>query len=140
MRAYNISMVTIFINAGFYIVGLMNVFGDLGSNAWLGIFGTFATPLVTVAGVSIRGIDAIAVAIAVSTIIILNTNAINDRGVAYTVFTIVFWGSFGIASVTLGNIALPGVEVFYGIYFLACTLIFIMALVQMPTGGQKAHV
>jgi len=140
MRAYNMGMATIFINAGIYIVGLMGMFGNIGNDSFMSVFNTFATPIITVAGVPIRGIDAIAIALAVATIVVLNSNAINDRGIAYTVFAIMFWGSFGLASVSLSSIDLPGIEIMYSIFFLAAVLIFVMAFVQMPTGGQKSHV
>lgn len=135
-------MGTIFVNAGIYIVGILGMFGDMGgvSNSFMELFTLFASPLVSIAGVEIRGIDAIAGALAVGTIVFLNSNAINDRGIAYTVFTAVFWGAFFIASVSLSSIDLPGIEIAYMIYFLASCFIFIMSLVQMPTGGQKAHV
>ena len=140
MRAYNMAMATIFINAGIYVVGILGMFGSIGNDSFMDIFTTFANPIITIAGVEVRGIDAIAGALAIGTIVFLNSNAVNDRGIAYTIFTVIFWGSFGIASVSLSEIALPGVEVFYTIYFLAACLIFIMALVQMPMGGQKSHV
>lgn len=144
MKAYNLAMGTIFFNAGLYIVGLLGMFGDLGgvSNSFMEILNLFTIPIITIPGteIGIRGIDAIAGALALATIVLFNSNAINDRGVAYTAFAIIFWGSFGLASVSLSEIDLPGITIVYGIFFLASALIFIMTLVQMPTGGQKSYV
>lgn len=142
MKAYNLAMATIFINAGLYVTSLLGMFGDLGgvNNSFMELFNLFATPIITISGLEVRGVDAIAAALAVGTIVVLNSNAINDRGVAYTVFTAIFWGSFFIASASLANIDLPGVEIFYMIYFLASAFIFVITLVQMPVGGQKGYV
>ena len=144
MRAFNLAMGTIFFNVGIYLTSLLGMFGNLGgaSNSFMDLFLTFSTPVITIPYVDlpVRGIDAIAFALALSTIVIFNSNAINDKGVAYTTFIVIFWGSFLMASASLSSINFPGFSIIYMIYFLASVLIFVMALVQMPTGGQKSHV
>ena len=141
MKAYELAMAMIFVNAGIYLVDILGCFGDLSPAT--GIFlqlTVFSNPIVTVGGVTIRGIEAIAAALALGTVVVVNTNAINDRGIAYSVFSIVFWGSFVISSVVISKFKLPGIEIFYTILFLASVHIFIMTFVQMPTGGQKSYV
>lgn len=133
MRAYNMSMATIFVNCGFAVIGSIGVF-NIGSE-YTGIFNRLtylAHPLV---------VTALAGILAAATIVILNSNAVTDKGVAYTTFTTTFWGSFGIASLIFAKFTkYPGIEMFYIIYTIACALMFVIGLVQMPTGGQKSHV
>lgn len=141
MKAYDLAMGLIFINAGIYIVATMNLFGDLSSVG--GIFESlsiFTDPLITVAGIPIKGIDAIAAFLAGGTIVVYNSNAINDRGIAMIAFSAVFWGSFLLTSVVFNKINLPGIAEIYTVFLLAATLIFVMTLIQMPTGGQKSFV
>jgi hypothetical protein len=59
-----------------------------------------------------------------------------------TVFTAVFWGSLTTSSITIMGIIMhfPGFAIFWSIFILAATLIFLNALVQFPTGGQQAQV
>ena len=149
MRAFNLAMGTIFFNAGIYITSLLGMFGNMGgvSNSFMSLFLTFSTPVITlpfnlpiIGQPVLRGIDLIAGALAASTVIFLSSNFVNDRGVGYSIFSIFFWGSFLMASASISSINFPGVSIIYMVYFLASTLIFIMALVQMPTGGQKTHV
>jgi hypothetical protein len=143
MKAYDISMGLIFINAGIYLVATMNLFGDLsGVTGLFESLSIFYEPVITIAGVPIKGIDALAVALAAGTVVVLNSNAINDRGIAMAAFSIIFWGSFGISSLVfvklINDLNLPGIAEFYSIFLLASTFIFVMTLVQMPTGGQKS--
>ena len=100
------------------------------------------TPLFTVAGFSITSIHALAIAFAAGTVVLLQSNWITDRGMAMIVFAIVFWGSLGTASLSLMGIIFkyPGFTVFWTIFLLGSTLIFINAMVQFPTGGQGATV
>jgi len=139
------SMVVIFVNAGFAIINQTGAFGsEIAKRA--GIWGSLtwlSTPIFTVPliDLEVTGILALSTAIALATVVILNTNIVTDRGVAVAAFALVFYGSVFLTGVTVfANYELPGLEIFYVIYVLACTLIFIMALVQMPTGGQKVHV
>lgn len=143
MKAYDLAMTQIFISAGIYITALMDLFGDLSD-----VTGTFSSlsifynPIFTVPylGYAVKGVDMIALVMALGTIVVANTNAIKDRGIAYIAFSAVFWGSFMITSVIINQIDFPGVTVFYSVYLLASTLIFVMTLIQMPTGGQKSYV
>lgn len=145
MRAYNVSMVVIFVNAGFAV---MNQFGAFGSEIAerAGIWGSLtflSTPVFTIPliDLNVTGVLALSTAIALATVVVLNTNVINDRGVAVAAFAFIFYGSVFLTGATIfANYDLPGLELFYTIYILACTLIFVMAVVQMPTGGQKPHV
>jgi hypothetical protein len=143
MKAYDLAMGLIFINAGIYITAMMNLFGDLSDVT--GIFSSlsiFYTPILTVPYIDypLKGIDAIAIALALGTIVVANTNAIQDRGIAYIAFSTVFWGSFLMTSVVINKIDFPGISVFYSVFFLASSLIFVMTLIQMPTGGQRSYV
>jgi hypothetical protein len=143
MKAYNLSMGLIFINAGIYLTAMMNLFGDLSDVT--GIFESlsiFYTPLFTVPYLeyTVKGIDAIAIALAIGTIVVANTNMVKDRGIAYIAFSAVFWGSFLMTSVVINKLDFPGITPFYSIFLLASSLIFVMTLIQMPTGGQKSYV
>lgn len=134
MKAYNMAMFVVFINAGFAIVDAFGIFGSEISGM-ADIFGrlTWLTnPLVmaTLAG-----------AMAAGTIVVLNSNVITDRGIAYVTFISTFWGSVILTGIVIfGKINIPGLELFYTIYCMACALIFVNALIQMSTGGQKSHV
>jgi hypothetical protein len=146
MKAYDLAMIMIFINAGIYVTAAMNLFGDLSDVT--GIFSNlsiFYSPLIKlpiaipfIGGLEVKGIDIIALALAGGTVVVFNTNAINSQGVAYITFTTMFWGSFLLTSVVINKIDFPGVTMFYSIFLLASVLIFTISLVQMPTGGQKS--
>lgn len=151
MRAYNLAMAQIFINCGFAILNSIKISGtntsifgvEYGSHT--GVFESLtwlANPIITIdqIGLSVTGVQALAIAMALGTIIILNTNLVNAQGIAYAAFAIVFWGSFFTAMAVMSGIAFPGVEIFYLVYTMASALIFMIAIIQMPTGGQKAHV
>ena len=142
MRAYDLSMVLIFFNCAFPILDAMGVttLHSYSANFWL--LNIWSEPIFTVANFTVTGVVALAGVFAGGTVVVLNSNMITDRGMAVTVFAIVFWGSFVVASVSLSGIILhyPMLAIFYTIFFLASTFIFINALVQFPTGGQGAHV
>ena len=145
MKAYDMAMIVIFINAGYAIMDQIGVFGnEISSRAsTFGGFAWLSDPIITIPGVNlaVTGILAISVAIALSTVVILNTNAINDRGLAIAIFAFVFYTSIFITGKTVfDNYNMPGLELFYTIYILACTMIFLVAVIQMPTGGMKSHV
>lgn len=139
------AMVVIFVNAGFAIMNQIGAFGSeitdragiWASLTWL------STPIFTIPliDLEVTGILALSTAIALATVVILNTNIVTDRGVSVAAFALIFYGSVFLTGATIfANYDLPGLELFYTIFVLACTLIFIMAVVQMPTGGQKTHV
>jgi hypothetical protein len=143
MRAYDLAMMQIFICCSFPIIEAMGITVGVSSNMGeLTIFNALYMTLFTVAGVSINPMIILAGLMAAGTIIVVGTNMITDRGLAMTTFALVFWGSFGLASITLKDIIFhfPGFIIFWTIYLLASGLIFVNALVQFPTGGQGAHV
>ena len=134
MRAVDFAMAVIFINCGFAIADAIGVFGsDISDIA--GVFHTLkwlTNPYV---------MATLATIFATGTVVVLNTNAINDRGIAYTTFTALFWGSVLLTGkVVFTKIDVPGVELFYTIFCIAAALVFVNALIQMSTGGQKSHV
>jgi hypothetical protein len=139
------AMVVIFVNAGFAVINQIGSFGAeiteragiWASLTWLST-PVFIIPLINL---EVTGILALSTAIALATVVVLNTNVITDRGVAVAAFALIFYGSVFLTGATIfANYDLPGLEIFYTIYILGCTLIFLMAVVQMPTGGQKTHV
>ena len=132
------SMVVIFINAGFAIINQMGVFGDeIATRSTIfynPLIQMFLNPIV---------VTAFSGLLVAATAIVLNTRVITDKGVAYGTFTALYFSSVFLTGMTIFanyDRFFPGVEIFYTIYVLACTVIFIIALVQMPTGGQKSHV
>ena len=145
MKAYDMAMIVIFINAGYAIMDQIGVFGNAITQRASGFdgFSWLSTPVVTIPGVNlaVTGILAISVAIALGTVVILNTNVVNDRGLAIAMFAFIFYTSIFLAGDTVfQNYDLPGIEIFYTIYILACTMIFLIAVIQMPVGGMKSHV
>jgi hypothetical protein len=143
MRAYDLAMMLIFVNCAFAIIAAMGITTGVSNQlGTLNIINALYLPLFTVAGIDISGLTILAVAMAAGTVIVVGTNLVTDRGIAMTLFTAVFWGSFTTASLTIMEIiyAYPGFTIFWGIFLLGSTLIFIMALIQFPTGGQGAHI
>lgn len=142
MNAYEVSMVWILFCCGFVII---DAFGITGFSDYTGVYNSLiwlTNPIFTIPGIglNVTGIMALAIAMALATIIVLNSNFVTDRGMAIALFALIFWGSFTAAIVIMQKITFPGVEVFYGIFFLISSLIFIIGLIQMPTGGMKSHV
>ncbi len=142
MNAYELSMVWILSCCGFVII---DAFGIPGFSDYTGVYSSLSwlmNPVFTIPGIGlgVTGIMALAIAMALATIIVLNSNFVTDRGMAIAIFALVFWGSFTAAIVVMTKIEFPGVEVFYGIFFLISTLVFVIGLIQMPTGGMKSHV
>lgn len=147
MRAYNIAMAQIFISCGFVVSAALGVFGNMSE--YTGIYQSlmvFADPWFTIGPITFNGITAIAILMVGATTLVLNSRLFSSEGVAIGVFAAVFWGSFAISSTIFGALRdgdgnpFPGLLIFVGIYGIASALIFVIALVQMPTGGQKSHV
>ena len=150
MRAFNLSCLMIFINCGFYIMISMGVFSgmDAPTHAYSGIQGfiksSFSIGLISISGSDI--VIAIAILMIVGTALVLNSRVFSSQGVAFGVFTGVFWVSIGTTDVILMNIhdssgnPFPGLGIFVTIYTIAAFFIFVIALVQLATGGQKSHV
>jgi hypothetical protein len=59
-----------------------------------------------------------------------------------SVFGGLFWGIWGATSNLLGSIMgqFPGFTIMWTVFSMLILIIFIMALIQMITGGQKSHV
>jgi len=158
MRAYNLAMFMIFLNCGFAIMlsinngmffaspdegGMTTSSEDLdkmGSTG--GIYDIMQAEIVTIPGldITINVIEAIAAIIAAAAAVLGFFGGQAASGVAIGGFAIVFWGSILTTKIFLTSIAAPEINMFYNVFILAATLIFIMALFQMTTGGQKAHV
>ena len=143
MRAYDLAMTLIFINCAFPIINAMGIALPI-SDSFNDIFilNALYMPIFTVGGVTFNLLIGLAIAFAAGTVIVVGTNLVTDRGLAMTTFTITFWGSFAVSSLTIMAIIYkyPGFTIFWSIFLLASVLIFVNALVQFPTGGQGAHV
>ena len=147
MRAYNLAMSLIFINCGFAVAAVMGAFGSMSE--YTGIYQELqilATPIISIGPIEVTGMTAITVLLIGATALVLNSRAFSSEGVAMGAFTVVFWGSVSISGAIFSKIQdgdgnpFPGIGVFLAIFLLVSTLIFVNALVQMPTGGQKSHV
>lgn len=150
MRAYNLATLMVYINCGFYIMISIGLFNGINSpdNAYSNIQGfinnEFSIGLISVSGGDI--IIAIAVLMIAGTALVVNSRAFSSEGVVYGVFTMVFWMSIGITDVIVLNIVdsngdpFPGLNIVAGIFTVSSFFIFVIAMVQLGTGGQKAHV
>jgi hypothetical protein len=141
MKAYDYAMALIFINAGFAIVFSLDIFGTGFSSQWSAL--TVFTDLeFTVPGTTFtfNGVLALAGVIAIASATVLGTKVVSPAGIATGTFAAVFWGAFITAFITLTTIPLPGLNLWITIFTLSAVLIFVVALVQMQTGGQKSHV
>ena len=144
MRAYNLAMVLIFINCGFVVAGSIGIFGDIGAGNAGGLL-DLVTAEVSIMGFSFSSIHAFALLLVTGSLLVLNTKiGPSSSGYAYAIFTIVFWfgnlSTHAILTTAANKAGLPGFGIFLAIFHLAALLIFVNALVQMPTGGQKSHV
>lgn len=141
MKAYNLTMLWIFICYGFVVMDSIGVFGSYGEEAAIaqGFAQFLVNPIIQIPiiGFDVTGMIAIATAMALATVIILNTNIVTDRGIAYSVFVVVFWGSFILAITVMSKIHFPGIELFYMIFLVAASYIFINALVNLPLGRTE---
>lgn len=146
MRAYNLSMGLILFNCGFPLAVAMGAFGSIEKHTkfynnllWL------TNPIFKIGAIEITGMHAvigITLVMIVGTALLLNSRAFSSQGVAYATFTGVFWTSFGTSSLIIFSLAseFPGLSIFYTIFLLIAALIFVIGLIQMPTGGQRSHV
>jgi hypothetical protein len=152
MRAYNLATLMVYINCGFFIMISIGLFDSTTTpdNAYSNIAGFINTEFILVENIlEVRGSDivtAIAILMIAGTALVVNSRAFSSEGVVYGVFAMVFWMSIGITDVILLNITdsngdpFPGVSLFIGIYTISAFFIFVIAMVQLPTGGQKSHV
>ena len=158
MRAYNLAMFMIFLNCGFAIMlsinngmffaapsegGVTTPSEDLDKMGSTNtIFDIMQAEILTIPGldITINVIEALAAILAAAAAVLGFFGGQAASGVAIGGFAIVFWGSILSTKIFLMSIAAPEIDMFYNIFILAATLIFIIALFQMTTGGQKAHV
>lgn len=151
MKAIDLAFVILFVNCGFAIVSSIGVFGsdidDLtgstgGDNWGYGALSILSEPIFSIEheGVvlfSVTGIMGLAGLIAASTIVVFNSNLVNERGVAIAAFTILFYGGVFLTGVTIfSKFDFPGLNLFYMIFVLFCTLSYVLTIIQMPTQGQ----
>jgi hypothetical protein len=144
VRAYDMAMVLIFVNCAFMVIVSMGIDVIPDSTTGFAQLATwFATTEFTIFGWGISSMTIIAGLFAGATIVVLNSNPITDKGLSIVFFTGVFWGSWVMTSSIISSIFndyMAGLSIFFTIFFIASTLIFINALVQISTGGQQAHV
>lgn len=143
MNAHSFSILNLCVAFGFAITNLMGIFGTPITSRG-GIFQNFmflTKPVISIPGViSFSGIEALAVALAALTIVVLNTNPITDKGAAMAIYAVIFYGSvFTIGLAAFKNLNYPGVEYFYSAYVLFGSLAFIYYLLQMAGGPAKAN-
>jgi hypothetical protein len=145
MRAYNLVMLMVLINAGMMLVVAMGMFGplmeptDSGWNVLIGVM----TASFNVGGRSVTGIEALSAAIVVFTMIgmIPGVN-VTASGAGIAAFTFLFFSSLliTIGLFTTLSESIPGLDIFISIYSLIHFFIFAYALIQMTTGGAKSNV
>ena len=158
MRAYNLAMFMIFLNCGFAIMlsinnGMFFASPDEGGmttqsdeldemKSTSNIYSVMQAEIFTIPGldITINVIEAVAGVLAVAAAVLGFFGGQAASGVAIGGFAIVFWGSIVSTKIFLTSIATPEIDMFYNVFMLAATLIFIIALFQMTTGGQKSHV
>jgi len=147
MKAVDFSFIILFVNCGFAIIASTGAFGSeiTEKTSVYQALTVLSTPIFSINSdtgdtlFSVTGVMALAGLIAVSTVVILQSNLVNDRGVAVGAFAALFYGSLFLTGVTLfSSFAFPGLELFYTIFVLICTLSFVLTIIQMPTGGQKS--
>lgn len=150
MKAYHLAMIWICICAGFFLVGSMNVFGNQ-LNEHDNVFSDEKdiskmenqNPVFNIGPFEIdeESADDFAIGIATlfafATVVVLNSNAVNDRGLAYILFTVGFWIPFIAAFSIIDTFDYEGLGTIKIIFSIISLLIFFITLIQMPTGGQK---
>jgi hypothetical protein len=146
MKAYDLVMVLIFINCGFAVVIAMAPQLDIipgSTEGYNTLMTLFTAEWFSVFGIGVNTMTALALLFAAGTIVVLNSNPVTDKGLSMTTFTAVFWGNLIITSAIFGTILTKydvNLGIFYTIFFIAATLIFINALIQISSGGQQSHV
>ena len=136
MNAYLYAMLLIFANAGVFMMSMLGVFGSR-----INTFDFFAKSVGEIPPqYLIGGTIVLAVVLAAGTASLVGTKIVSAQGVAYVAFSLIFWAAFGtafsiIAAIPFTAIGLIILPVFFGIN----VLVFIMALLQMASGGFKTH-
>ena len=139
------AMATIFINCGFPLAVVMGGFGNLEKHQGLYTNLGWISKSFNIGIISFSGGDLILVIaglMVLGTALFLNSRAFSSQGVAIALFTGIFWIPFGTTSLIIRSVAkdFPGLNIIWSIYFLIAILIFAIAMIQLPTGGQKSHV
>ena len=133
MKAYNLSMLMICINLGAFIMSLTGSFGDMGT------LSSRAESMVSNPIITTAALASIVVAITVSSTKILGSQLSSPTAVSVGYFSVAFWGSFTLCAGIVFDLPVEGASIFGGIFTLIAILIFVMTLIQMPTGGQKSY-
>ena len=133
MKAYDMCMLLVFINAAVLIVMGIGFFGEELTDST--IFWSRISFLVEGQNV---GTLASALAVA-STVGVLIFRGQTSSAWATATFSAVFWMSFVPAFDLIYAIPLPGMGVFASIWMIAAVMSFIFTLIQMPQGGQKSY-
>lgn len=136
MKAYNIAMFCIFVNAATLIVTMLGIFPafSLTQNAFYGWFiNTMTSPIATVFVYALVGASAVLGIL----------GGASPSGLSIGQFSIIFWGSLAVTMPFFVDIALhfPFLSVFLSIFALVQILAFYMTYIQMTTsGGQQSYV
>ena len=132
MRAYNLAVLMIFINMGFVLLDAFGVFPSMSTPGILGALQLVFNPAVVLV---------ISAFMVLGTTVFANAGVPTDRGIAYKYMTLLFWSSFALTGVVLSQFyVIPGFSIFYMMYSMACSIIFIIGLIQMGSGGQRMNV
>lgn len=141
MNAQSFAMLNLCVAFGFALVSSMGIFGEpvMDRGGVFSQLGFLTKPVFEIPGViTFSGIEALAIALAMLTIVFLNTNLVTDKGASMAIYAVIFFGSvFTIGLAVFKNFDYPGIELFYSLYVLVASLAFIYTLVQMASGGQK---
>ena len=142
MNAQSFAMINLCVAFGFALISSMGVFGEPITERG-GVFSQleFLTePVFSIPGViEFSGIEALAIALAVLTIVFLNTNLVTDKGASMAIYAVIFFGSvFTIGLAVFKNFDYPGLEMFYSLYVIIASLAFVYTLIQMASGGHKS--
>jgi len=145
MRAYNLLMLMVLINAGMMLAVSMNIFGPtmapLDDN-W-GIINETISKQHQIGPVSFTGIQVLAgVMIGAAFAALIPGVGSTLPGVGIAAFATIFLGSLLITIGMFHTIAtaMPGLDWFINIYTLIQFLVFAYALIQMSSGGAKSSV
>jgi len=143
VKAYDMAMVLIFINCGFMIIFTMGIVDIVpgSTSGYSQIAEWFATENFYIFGFGLSAMTVLAGLFAAATVVILNSNPVTDKGLSIVFFTGVFWGSWLMTTSIISSLLKGiGMGVFFTIFFVASTLIFINAIIQISSGGQQTHV
>lgn len=140
MKGYNLSMAIIFINIAAVILAASNAFpGLMGPDAETESFLlTLGREGLVIGGVEIN-ILAIAIILMAATAVLLGSRGPSATGISIMMFAAIYWGSLLLCMDLISAIPLPGMGMYVSLFLTIAALIFIVTLIQMPTGGMKAY-